>query len=467
MSEAAPIVFISYSRTDSDFVGQLEVSLQSSGFRTWVDRSEMKGGLDWLSQIQEALDQCQVVVVVLSPMSMQSEYVLKEYRYAQAQKKLVIPLEYQPTPRVPWDLHTIQRIIFHSNFDQGLQGLLHTLSRVNGLSPILPSATPNNDSRRQPGGNAFVPPPPSQSDVKQEELYPPLSDQHLASDSARKPTDSATTNQAKKQPDRQTTAPPPNATSNDANVDPSFAEIFEQFFGKTASAPKTQNASGTRGADIRQELTITFEEAVFGCQKVIEVLRWENCATCRGTGAQPGTQTQLCHTCQGTGEIRRVQQSIFGKFVNVTTCDRCQGKGNVPTTLCITCRGQSRVRNNRRVLVNIPAGVDNGINVRVRDEGDVSPNGGSPGNFYVALTVTPHPSFIRKGSDLYTYVTLDKITAQRGGEVSVASLDNQSIPLTIFPQTADGQEFCLKGNGVPVVHSTARGNLYVKVSIHP
>ncbi len=133
----------------------------------------------------------------------------------------------------------------------------------------------------------------------------------------------------------------------------SINDIFETFFaGTTASS---QRRSGTqRGADLRYELTITFEEAVFGCQKEIELPRWETCSTCRGSGAQPGTSTSRCSACQGTGEIRRVQQSIFGQFVNVTMCERCRGEGRVITTPCEKCRGQGRVRKATTLSMNCP-----------------------------------------------------------------------------------------------------------------
>ena len=242
----------------------------------------------------------------------------------------------------------------------------------------------------------------------------------------------------------------------------SFADIFEQFFGGTTS--QTRRASSQRGADIRYELTISFEEAVFGCQKEIEVPRWENCSACRGTGAQPGTQTQRCTTCQGTGEIRRVQQSIFGQFVNVMVCDRCRGEGKVITTPCATCRGQGRARNNRHVMVNIPAGVDDGINVRVTGEGEVSARGGTAGNLYVSLTVKPHPLFKRQGNDVIFELPLSFTQAALGAEVSVRTLEGETT-IKIPAGTQSGSSFRLKGMGVPVVHSTARGDQHVIVKV--
>src|SRR5216683_2755580 len=195
----------------------------------------------------------------------------------------------------------------------------------------------------------------------------------------------------------------------------SINDLFETFF---AGATGTQRRTGTqRGADLRYDLTITFEEAVFGCQKEIELPRWETCPNCKGNGAQPGTSTTRCSSCQGTGEIRRVQQSIFGQFVNVTMCERCRGEGRVITTPCEKCRGQGRVRNNRRVVVNIPAGVDDGINVRVSDE------------------------------------------------VEVPTVDGKATTLKIPAGTQSNRSFRLKGMGVPVVHSSARGDQHVIVKV--
>ncbi len=243
----------------------------------------------------------------------------------------------------------------------------------------------------------------------------------------------------------------------------SINDLFETFF---ASSAGTQRRSGTqRGADLRYDLTITFEEAVFGCQKEIELPRWETCSACKGNGAQPGTSTSRCPTCQGTGEIRRIQQSIFGQFVNVTMCDRCHGEGRVITTPCEKCRGQGRVRNNRRVVVNIPAGVDDGINVRVTGEGEVSSRGGTPGNLYVILTVKPHPFFKRQGNDIIYEMPISFTQAALGDEVEVPTVDGKTTTLKIPAGTQSNRSFRLKGLGVPVVHSSARGDEHVIVKV--
>jgi molecular chaperone DnaJ len=243
----------------------------------------------------------------------------------------------------------------------------------------------------------------------------------------------------------------------------SINDLFETFF---AGATGTQRRGGTqRGADIRYDLTITFEEAIFGCQKEIELPRWETCSNCRGSGAQPGTSTTRCSACQGTGEIRRVQQSIFGQFVNVTMCERCRGEGRVITTPCEKCRGQGRVRNNRRVVVNIPAGVDDGINVRVTGEGEVSARGGTPGNLYVILTVKPHHVFKRQGNDIIYELPISFTQAALGDEVEVPTIDGKTSTLKIPAGTQSNRSFRLKGMGVPVVHSSARGDQHVIVKV--
>ena len=243
----------------------------------------------------------------------------------------------------------------------------------------------------------------------------------------------------------------------------SINDLFETFF---AGAAGTQRRTGTqRGADLRYDLTISFEEAVFGCQKEIELPRWEACTNCKGSGAQPGTSTARCSSCQGTGEIRRVQQSIFGQFVNVTMCERCRGEGKVITTPCEKCRGQGRVRNNRRVVVNIPAGVDDGINVRVTGEGEVSSRGGTPGNLYVILTVKSHPFFKRQGNDILYELPISFSQAALGDEVEIPTVDGKSTMLKIPAGTQSNRSFRLKGMGVPVVHSSARGDEHVIVKV--
>ena len=243
----------------------------------------------------------------------------------------------------------------------------------------------------------------------------------------------------------------------------SVGDIFEQLF---TNGPATGRRTGAqRGQDLRYELTISFEEAVRGCQKEIEIPRWETCANCHGNGSAPGSSTARCPTCQGTGEIRRMQQSIFGQFVSVMVCDRCRGEGRVITTPCDRCHGQGRVRNVRRVTVNIPAGVDDGINVRVTGEGEAPPRGGgAPGNLYVALTVKPHEYFKRQGNDITYELPISFAEAAMGAEVEAPTLDGKEN-VKIPAGTQSGRVFRIKGKGVPVVHSSSRGDELVIVKV--
>lgn len=244
-----------------------------------------------------------------------------------------------------------------------------------------------------------------------------------------------------------------------------FNDILESIFANAAGAAGARARAGAaRGADLRYELTISFEEAVRGVQKEIEIPRWESCPNCHGNGAQPGTATQRCPNCQGSGEIRRVQQSIFGQFVNVMVCDRCRGEGRIITTPCDRCHGQGRVRNIRRVSVNIPAGVDDGINVRVTGEGEAPPHGGTPGNLYVALKVKPHEYFKRQGQDITFEQHITYAEATMGAEVETPTLDGKET-LKIPAGTQSGQVFRLKGKGVPVIHSNNRGDQLVTVRV--
>ncbi len=252
-----------------------------------------------------------------------------------------------------------------------------------------------------------------------------------------------------------------------AGFDPfvfNFGDIFDQFFN--ASGPGQQRrGAAPRGSDIKYDLTISFEEAVFGCQKEIDIPRWESCGVCSGSGAQPGTSTQRCPVCQGTGEIRKVQQSIFGQFVNVMVCERCHGEGKVISTPCEKCRGQGRVRANRRVMVNIPAGVDDGVTVRVQGEGEAGAKGSSAGNLYVNLTVKPHPFFKRQGNDIIYEMNCSFAQLALGDEVDAPTIDGAKTSLKIPAGTQTGRSFRIKGQGAPVVHSQQRGDMHIIVKV--
>src|SRR5512136_1349582 len=178
-----------------------------------------------------------------------------------------------------------------------------------------------------------------------------------------------------------------------------FGDIFEEFFGGFAGTRPAQRGPA-RGDDLRYDMEITFQEAVFGAEKEIEIPRLETCPVCQGSGAEPGTKPIRCPQCGGSGEVRRAQQTILGQFVSVTTCPRCNGEREIVTTPCTMCGGQRRVRTNRKLSVTIPAGVDDGVRIRLTGEGEPGERGGPAGSLYVILHVQPHPLFQRRENDI-------------------------------------------------------------------
>ncbi len=240
-----------------------------------------------------------------------------------------------------------------------------------------------------------------------------------------------------------------------------FADIFESFFGGTASQ---RRRSPQRGSDLRYELELTFEEAVFGCEKEIQLPRWESCADCSGSGARGGAEAARCPSCNGTGEQRRVQQSIFGQFVNVVMCSRCRGEGRVITDPCPTCRGQGRVRKSRKVMLKVPAGVDSNSQLRLTHEGEASPNGGPPGDLYVVFNLKPHQHFEREGNDIHYELEVDFPQLALGDEVLVPTIEGKAR-LKIPAGTQSGKVFRLKDKGVPRLQGTGRGDELVHVRV--
>ena len=225
-----------------------------------------------------------------------------------------------------------------------------------------------------------------------------------------------------------------------------FADIFEEFFGMgTRSAARR---GPQPGAHLKYNLTLTFEEAVFGAEKELEIPRLETCSNCHGTGAEPGTTPVRCPQCQGTGEVRRMQQSIFGSFVNVGTCPRCEGEGEVVSTPCATCRGQKRVQVIRKLGVTIPPGVDDGTQIRLAGEGEAGLRGGPSGNLYVVVGIKRHPLFRREGTDLLLDLPVNISQAALGDEIDVPTL-NGDVKMAIPPGTQHGQTLRLADQGVP------------------
>ncbi len=241
-------------------------------------------------------------------------------------------------------------------------------------------------------------------------------------------------------------------------------DIFNEFFGGFARANAQSRRAPRRGADLRYDLRIDFLEAIFGVEKEIEITRSKTCPRCNGSGCEPGTSPTRCRTCNGTGEVRRVQQSILGAFVNVMTCPTCNGTGEVISVPCRECGGRKQVRATQRLVVNIPPGVDTGTQIRLNGEGEPGINGGPPGNLYVVINVAPHPFFRRKDQDIIVEVSINIAQAALGDEIEVPTVDGKE-KLTIPSGTQSGSVFRVKGKGVPHLRRNTRGDQLVLVNV--
>ncbi len=246
---------------------------------------------------------------------------------------------------------------------------------------------------------------------------------------------------------------------------PGFNDIFEEFFGGFGGMRGAAAQRGpARGADLRYDLEITFQEAVFGSEKEIEIIRQELCPTCNGSGAEPGTKPIRCPQCNGTGEVRRAQQTILGQFVSVTTCPRCNGEREIATSPCAECRGQKRVRVTRKLMVSIPAGVDDGMRIRLANEGEPGERGGPNGSLFVVLSVRPHPVFQRQENDIVLELPVNIVQAALGAEIEVPTVDGPER-ISLKAGTQHGEVLRIKGKGVPILRTNRRGDQLVVVKV--
>ena len=237
-----------------------------------------------------------------------------------------------------------------------------------------------------------------------------------------------------------------------------LGDIFDAFFG--AATGRAQRRSPQKGADLRANLTLSFEEAAFGIDKQFEISRIENCSVCQGLGSQPGTNPQKCPDCNGIGEIRRTQQSLFGRFVHTTTCPHCKGEGTVINNPCHQCKGSGKERIKRKLTVNVPPGIDENHQMRLSNEGDAGMYGGSPGDIYVNFSVKPHKFFVRKDFDVLYELPVNFTQAALGDNVEVPTLEGEA-KLKIPPGTQNGKVFRIKGKGIHRLHGRGKGDQLV------
>src|SRR3954452_11116506 len=244
----------------------------------------------------------------------------------------------------------------------------------------------------------------------------------------------------------------------------SFSDIFDAFFGG-ATAGSARRGHPTAGSDLRYDLRITFEEAVRGTEKEIEFPVYGRCDTCSGTGAAPGSEPVTCDNCGGRGEIRTTRRTMLGQMVNVSACPKCHGEGRIVSDPCPTCHGEGRTERTRSLRVTIPAGIDEGHQIRLSNEGEVGRRGGPAGSLYVAVHVPPHPTLRREGTELYYEADVSIAQAALGTTVAVPTVDGDE-DVEVRPGTQPGTEIRLRGRGVPHLRRTAsRGDLHVFVNV--
>ena len=242
-------------------------------------------------------------------------------------------------------------------------------------------------------------------------------------------------------------------------------DIFDMFFGGQGGRGGSRAKSGPqRGADLRFDLEITFEEAAFGLEKEINLYRDETCDHCHGEGAEPGSKVESCPECNGTGYVRFTQNTMFGQMVNERPCSRCKGEGKIISEPCKECRGKGTVKRNKKLKVKIPAGVDNGSRLRVSGEGEAGAKGGPNGDLYVYLYVKPHKFFERDGTTVLCEVPINIVQATLGADIKVPTLDGQ-VTMKVPEGTQPGKILRLKGKGIPSLRGGGRGDQLVRIKV--
>lgn len=241
-----------------------------------------------------------------------------------------------------------------------------------------------------------------------------------------------------------------------------FSDIFDMFFGQSGFGGRQSGPE--KGSDLRYDLEITFEQAAFGLETEVQIPRTENCGTCHGTGAAPGTHPETCPQCKGSGQVQYAQNTPFGRMVNVKACDRCHGEGKIVHTPCKECGGRGKIRAKRKIKIKIPAGVDNGSRLRVAHEGEAGLRGGPPGDLYVYIFVKAHKLFTREGTEVICEVPVSFVQAALGDEIEVPTLDGK-VKMKIPEGIQSGTILRLKDKGIPYLRGQGRGDQHVKIKV--
>lgn len=249
-----------------------------------------------------------------------------------------------------------------------------------------------------------------------------------------------------------------------SGVDFDLNDIFSSFFGGGGSRGRNSKNGPVRGRDLKVRVEISFEEAAFGVSKEITINREEQCDSCNGTGAKPGTKPETCKACKGSGQVRVTQNTILGSFASVRTCDNCGGTGTVIASPCDTCKGRGTVRKQRKIKISIPAGIDNGQVISLNGEGEPGLRGGPAGNLYITVTVKNHAIFTRKGDSIFCNVHVSFAEAALGAIIKVPTLTGEE-QYDLSEGTQTGSIFTLKGKGIKNINGRGVGDLYFTVIV--
>lgn len=241
-----------------------------------------------------------------------------------------------------------------------------------------------------------------------------------------------------------------------------FSDIFETFFGERRSY--SRNRGPIRGEDIEAKIAIAFEEAVFGCEKELNMTKSVTCPRCNGKGAEPGSSIISCKNCGGIGEIRSVKSTILGRISTSRTCNKCNGEGRVPEMECTMCHGIGRVRTKEKVRIKIPAGIDNGSTIRLAGKGEAGIKGGVPGDLFLHVEIIPSQVWRREGIDIYSDQEINLLQAVLGDKIKVETLYGE-VSLKIPPGIQHEKVFRLKGYGVPKIKSDVKGDHFLRITI--
>ena len=252
---------------------------------------------------------------------------------------------------------------------------------------------------------------------------------------------------------------------NGADMGDIFGDIFGDFFGGGRSAYGRSSNGPMRGANLRTGVRITFEEAIFGCEKEIELTLKDECPKCHGTGAKPGTSPVTCPKCNGKGKIVYTQQSFFGQVQNVQTCPDCRGTGKIVKEKCPDCYGTGYISSKKKIQVKIPAGIDNGQSIRIAGKGEPGTNGGERGDLLVEVTVSRSPVFMRQETSIFSTVPISFVTAALGGPIKIKTVDGE-VEYEVKPGTQTDTKVRLRGKGVPSLRNkNIRGDHYVTLVV--